>query len=161
MDLGGAAEQSRPDRSPQIGQRTCQQPSRHLLREVDEQSSPWSLPETEQETVSSGSEKVFLQCKSGWQIEQVASRSRWRYQRWCLQEPIGKDTWCPDELLHGRTCVLLAPWLHGCRFVSHRVALPGKIIFWCVFYTQIWCTKSRLIDGFSLRLTDNPEVDYV
>ena len=128
MDLGGASEQSRPDRSLQIGQRTCerQEPFRHLLREVDKQSSPWSLLETKQETVSYGPEEVLFQCESDWQMEQVASRSHRLYQCWCLQESSAKDTWCPDELLHRRTCVLLARWLHGCRFVSNRAALPGK-----------------------------------
>jgi len=79
MDLGGASEQSRPDRSLQIGQRTCerQEPFRHLLREVDKQSSPWSLLETKQETVSYGPEEVLFQCESGWQMEHVASRSHW------------------------------------------------------------------------------------
>jgi len=74
MDLGGASEQSRPDRSLQIGQRTCQQPFRHLHQEVDKQSSLWSLLETKQETAY-GHEEVLFQCESGRQMEQVASRS--------------------------------------------------------------------------------------
>jgi len=65
MDLGGASEQSRSDRSLQVGKRTCQQPFRHLLREVDKQSSPWSLLETKQESVSYGPEEVLFQCESG------------------------------------------------------------------------------------------------
>jgi len=74
MDIGGASEQSRPDQSLQIGQRTCQQPFRHLLREVDKQSSPWSLLETKRETVLYGPEEVLFQCESGCQIvtEQVS-----------------------------------------------------------------------------------------
>ena len=106
--------------------RTSKQPFRHLLREVDKQSSPWSLLETKQESASYGPEEVLFQCESRWQMEQVASRSHWLYQCWCLQESSAKDTQCPDELLFRRTCVLLAPWLHGCRFVSNRVALPVK-----------------------------------
>ena len=90
------------------------------------QSSPWSLLETKQETVSYGPEEILFLCESGWQMEQVASKSHWLYQCWCFQESSTKDSWCPDELLHGCTCVLLSPWLHGCRFVRNRVNLPGK-----------------------------------
>jgi len=58
MDLGGASEQSRPDRSLQIGQWTCQQPFRHLASRSRQTVISVVTPKTKQETVSYGFEKL-------------------------------------------------------------------------------------------------------
>ena len=127
MDLGGASEQSRPDRIFKLVKGLVNNPFDIFFeKSTNSHLRDQSLLETKQETVSYRPEEVLFQCESGWQMEQVASGSHWLYQCWCFQESSAKDTWCPDELLHGRTCILLAPWLHDCRFVSNRVALPGK-----------------------------------